>query len=101
MLLTFFLSWMNCGKFPLQNGFQKCHAVRGSPLIAASVEEFNKLFFLLNGTKNNLLWNEAYVGENGELWWCGYDSLKVPVPLDSGTDIIADFPFYLVSLANS
>ncbi|XP_059477445.1 uncharacterized protein LOC132197870 [Neocloeon triangulifer] len=97
---TFFLPWINNKRFPLENGFKKCHQVRGTPLIAASVEEFNKTFIFLNGTKNNLLWNEAYVDENGKLWWCGFESLKVPVPLDSGTDIIADFPFYLVSLAS-
>ncbi|XP_059483768.1 uncharacterized protein LOC132201553 [Neocloeon triangulifer] len=100
-LLTFFIPTGLNKKRQFQVAFSSCHTIRGTPLIASSAEEFNKTFHFLNGTKNNLIWNEAYVDDKGDLWWCGYDSLKVPVPLDSGADLIADFPFYLVSLASS
>ncbi|CAB3360871.1 Hypothetical predicted protein [Cloeon dipterum] len=50
---------------------------------------------------SNLLWDEAFVADDGELRWCREPNISIPAPLQSGFDIVKEFPFFLVSLAGS
>ncbi|CAB3375346.1 Hypothetical predicted protein [Cloeon dipterum] len=81
-----------------KNSQGHCVAVNGSTVFATSEEEFQWLFnLLLNGSKEYLLWDEAFVDPDGVLRWCSHPEHRVPVRLDSGSELVGQLPFYLVS----
>ncbi|XP_065336743.1 uncharacterized protein LOC135937519 [Cloeon dipterum] len=85
----------------LQYGVFECQNINGTLPIAVSFEQFEHYFYVMNGTNSNLLWDEAYVADDGELRWCREPNISIPAPLQSGLDIVKEYPFFLVSLAGS
>ncbi|CAB3375345.1 Hypothetical predicted protein [Cloeon dipterum] len=86
------------GAITTPNVFQQCKTINGSILFATSSEEFQKIYGLLNSTQETL-WGEAFVGPDGVLRWCERPEARVPVTLASGTELLGQLPFLLISKA--
>ncbi|CAB3375341.1 Hypothetical predicted protein [Cloeon dipterum] len=93
-----FSIFKSVGAIITSNIFLECKRMNGYILFATSPEEFQRIYRLLNST-HDTLWGDAFVDPDGVLRWCDRPEARVPVTLASGTELLGQLPFVLISRA--